>query len=60
MVTFKVALAEPPEFAAPTVTLLVPAVVGVPAMTPVLELMESPAGSPNAVKDVGLFVAVIW
>jgi len=60
MVTFKVALAEPPEFAAPTVTLLVPAVVGVPEITPVVGLTLNPAGNPLALKEVGLFVAVIW
>jgi hypothetical protein len=41
------------------VTLVVPAVVGVPEITPVLVLTVSPAGSAPAVKLVGLFVAVI-
>ena len=41
------------------VTLVVPAVVGVPDMTPVLVLTLKPAGSGLAVKLVGLLVAVI-
>jgi len=41
------------------VTLFVPAVVGVPDMTPVLVLTLKPAGSGLAVKLVGLLVAVI-
>jgi xanthosine utilization system XapX-like protein len=40
-------------------TLVVPAVVGVPDMTPVLVLTLKPAGSGLAVKLVGLLVAVI-
>src|SRR5439155_16761555 len=42
-----------------TVTLVVPAVVGVPDMSPVLVLTLKPAGSGLAVKLVGLLVAVI-
>jgi len=41
------------------VTLVVPAVVGVPEIAPVLVLILRPAGSGFAVKLVGLFVAVI-
>ena len=37
-----------------------PAVVGVPEMTPVVVLIESPAGRPDAPKLVGLLLAVIW
>jgi hypothetical protein len=42
-----------------TVTLVVPAVVGVPEITPVLGLTLRPAGSGLALKLVGLLVAVI-
>jgi hypothetical protein len=41
------------------VTLVVPAVVGVPEITPVLVFILRPAGSGLALKLVGLFVAVI-
>jgi hypothetical protein len=41
------------------VTLVVPAVVGVPEITPVLVLILRPAGSGLALKVVGLLVAVI-
>jgi len=41
------------------VTLVVPAVVGVPEITPVLVLTFRPAGSGLAAKLVGLLVAVI-
>ena len=41
------------------VTLVVPAVVGVPEITPVLVLTISPAGRGLALKLVGLLVAVI-
>jgi hypothetical protein len=41
------------------VTLVVPAVVGVPEITPVLVLTVRPAGSGLALKLVGLLVAVI-
>ena len=41
------------------VTLVVPAAVGVPEITPVLALTLRPAGSGLAVKLVGLFAAVI-
>ena len=41
------------------VTLVGPAVVGVPEITPVLVLILRPAGSGLALKLVGLLVAVI-
>jgi hypothetical protein len=41
------------------VTLVVPAVVGVPEITPVLVLTLRPAGSGLALKLVGLLVAVM-
>ena len=40
------------------VTLEVPAVVGVPEMTPEVVLMLNPAGRPVAPKEVGLSLAV--
>jgi hypothetical protein len=40
-------------------TLVVPAVVGVPEIKPVIVLTVRPAGSGLAVKLVGLFVAVM-
>ena len=59
--TFKANVADPVPVAlvALNVTLDDPAAVGVPAMTPVVVLTESPAGNPAALKLVGLFVAVI-
>src|SRR5438552_1915982 len=50
----------PPALVALRVTVEVPAVVGVPAMSPVVALIVRPAGSPLAPKLVGLLVAVIW
>ena len=44
---------------AESVTEKVPATVGVPEMSPVLVLSESPLGSPNAPKLVGELLAVI-
>jgi hypothetical protein len=41
------------------VTLVVPAVVGVPEIIPVLVLTVRPAGNGLALKPVGLLVAVI-
>ena len=52
-------LQEPAPFRAVMVTLVVPAAVGVPEITPVLVLTLSPAGNGLAVKLVGLLVAVI-
>jgi hypothetical protein len=62
MVITSVALAALQELApllALMVTLVVPAVVGVPEITAVLVLTVRPAGSGLAVKLVGLLVAVI-
>ena len=52
-------LQGPAPLLAVIVTLVVPAVVGVPEITPVLVLTLRPAGSGLAVKLVGLLVAVI-
>jgi hypothetical protein len=54
-----VVLQGPAPLLAVIVTLVVPAVVGVPEITPVLVLTVRPAGSGLAVKLVGLLVAVI-
>ena len=62
IVITRVALAvlqEPAPLLALMVTLVVPAAVGVPEITPVLVLTLRPAGSGLAVKLVGLLVAVI-
>ena len=58
-VKVSVALPVPPELVALMVTLYVPAVVGVPEINPVLVFTLKPAGSPVALKLVGLLVAVI-
>ena len=50
---------EPAPLLAVMVTLVVPAAVGVPEITPVLVFTLRPAGSGLAVKLVGLLVAVI-
>ena len=52
-------LQGPAPLLAVMVTLVVPAPVGVPEITPVLVLTLRPAGSGLAVKLVGLLVAVI-
>ncbi len=49
----------PPALVALSVTLEVPAVVGVPEMSPVAVLIDRPAGNPVALKLVGLLEAVI-
>ena len=49
----------PAALVALNVTLDVPAAVGVPEMTPVVVLTESPAGNPVALKLAGLLLAVI-
>ena len=49
----------PLAFVALSVTINVPAVVGVPVMAPVCELTVRPEGRPVAPKLVGLSVAVI-
>ena len=60
MVKVSVALPVPPALVALIVTVYVPAVVGVPEINPVLVSTVKPAGSPVALKLVGLLVAVIW
>jgi hypothetical protein len=54
-VTVKVSVSVPvpAAFVAASTTLLDPAVVGVPETTPVEVFTDSPAGSPEAVNDVG-------
>ena len=52
-------LQEPAPLLAVMVTLVVPAAVGVPEITPVLVFTLRPGGSGLAVKLVGLLVAVI-
>lgn len=59
MVKVSVALPVPPALVALIVTLYVPAVVGVPEISPVLVFTVKPAGNPVAPKLVGLLVAVI-
>jgi len=59
MVKVKVALPVPPALVALMVTVYVPAVVGVPEINPVLVFTVNPAGSPVALKLVGLLVAVM-
>ena len=56
----RVAEPVPPAFVAPNVTVEVLAVVGVPEIKPVAVLIVRPAGSPVALKLVGLLVATIW
>jgi hypothetical protein len=58
-VKLKVFVPVPPAFVALKVTLVVAAAVGVPEISPVVVLMVSPAGNPVALKEVGLFEAVI-
>ena len=59
MVKANVALPVPPALVALMVTVYVPDVVGVPEINPVLVFTVKPAGSPVALKPVGLLVAVI-
>ena len=54
IVNVKVALPVPPALVALMVTLYVPAVVGVPEITPVLVFTDSPAGSTPAGSTVAL------
>ena len=60
IVSVNLAEPVPAELAALIVTLKVPAPPGLPEMTPVVWLTESPAGRPVALKLVGLLLAVIW
>jgi hypothetical protein len=59
--TVRASVAAPVPFAlvAPIVTLVVPETVGVPLITPVDVLTERPAGSGEALKLAGEFVAVM-
>lgn len=59
--TVRARVAAPAPFAlvAPIATLVVPVTVGVPLITPVEVLTERPAGSGEALKLVGEFVAVM-
>ena len=59
MVRLSDAVPLPALFVAVSVTVEVPAVVGVPLMTPVAVFTLKPAGSPLAPKLVGVLVAVI-
>jgi len=59
IVKVSVALPVPPALVALMVTLYVPGVVGVPEISPVVVFTVKPAGSPVALKLVGLLVAVI-
>jgi hypothetical protein len=60
MLRASVAEPVPAELVALSVTLKLPAAVGVPEMRPVAVFTESPEGKPVALKLVGLLVAVIW
>ena len=59
IVRVNVAVPVPAALLALRVTLNVPAAVGVPDTAPVVVLTESPAGSPVALKLLGLLLAVI-
>ena len=59
IVKVNVAVPVPAALVALNATLDVPAAVGVPEMTPVAVLTESPAGNPVALKLAGLLLAVI-
>ena len=48
MVSVRVALPVPPALVAPSVTVEVPAAVGVPEISPVAVLTDKPAGKPVA------------
>ena len=60
IVKVSVAVPVPLELMALSATVETPTVVGVPVINPVAVLMESPLGSPVALKLVGLLVAIIW
>ena len=59
MVSVRVALPVPEALVAPRVTVEVAAAVGVPEISPVVELTDRPAGNPVALKLVGELEAVI-
>jgi hypothetical protein len=54
------ALPVPPLLVALSVTLKVPALVGVPEIKPETIFTARPDGSPDAPKLLGALVAVIW
>ena len=60
--TMRVNVAEPVPAAleAEIAMLKVPAAIGVPAISPVEVLTESPCGKPVALNEVGLLLAAIW
>ncbi|HTX39899.1 MAG TPA: hypothetical protein VME43_33000 [Bryobacteraceae bacterium] len=60
MATVSVVLPVPVLFVALMVTGVVPAALGVPEITPVEVLTDSPPGNPVAPKLVGELLAVIW
>jgi hypothetical protein len=55
----KVEVPVPAELIARSVTVVWPAVVGVPEMSPVLVFTVNPEGNPVTLYEVGLFVAEI-
>jgi hypothetical protein len=59
--TVKASVADPvpAELLALIVTLVAPAAVGVPEITPLVVLIDNPAGKPVALKLVGLLLAAI-
>src|SRR2546427_10925237 len=59
IVTASVWVPVPPALVALRVTVEAPALVGVPAMSPLVASSARPAGNPVAPKLVGLFVAVL-
>ena len=58
-VNVRVKLPVPLSLLAERVIVLVPAVVGVPEMTPVEEFTVRPAGNPVALKLLGVLFAVM-
>jgi hypothetical protein len=55
----RVAVPVPPAFVAPMLTLELPTAVGVPVISPVAVATLSPAGSPVALKLVGVLLPTI-
>jgi len=58
-VNVKAALPVPVALVAPSVTVKVPATVGVPVMAPEETFTLNPAGNPVALKLVGVLLAAI-
>jgi hypothetical protein len=58
-VSVKVEVPVPAELIASNVTVVWPAVVGVPEISPVLVFTVNPEGNPVTLYEVGLFVAEI-